>query len=485
MAKKKEKEPEAEEFINQQKFDGIQEKIEGGKNSSLTTILSIWNCVMGSSLLSMPWAFEKAGFTQTVFIMVLCGIMCYYTAYLCIKAAEKARGKSEKTAGPGLPEFQAVCHYYMGPWGERLALLAADVIVIGALTVYYVLMSKFFFGAGMSIFQLSNSNSSEPVMPFVDDQQCVAKQLNRTGQLNSTFEVSEGVDLKASFSDAFHVNKSVPLYLLFVLALCCIKDSSFFNRFSAFGTLTVFLIFFAAFYKAGKWGIGANVDFSDELSPHYVTQFDFKGTAVLPGILSMAYFIHSAVTTLVKDNKDQSKNARDLGIAYILVFVTYTLLGLIFYLAYPGWKGCITDMFIDNFDKREWIVPMLHILMFIRILTVYPLLTYFIRVQNFSVFMNTEWPGYTKVFLVNLAIVAVGCSCAMFYDKIGDIIRYAGSFCAMIYMFFLPCGVKMLSQKEENGGSWSNVPVWSWILHSSLIVIGLANFIIQFTVKAY
>lgn len=57
----------------------------------------------------------------------------------------------------------------------------------------------------------------------------------------------------------------------------------------------------AAFYKAGKWGIGANVDFSDELSPHYVTQFDFKGTAVLPGILSMAYFIHSAVTTLGKD----------------------------------------------------------------------------------------------------------------------------------------------------------------------------------------
>ena len=84
-------------------------------------------------------------------------------------------------------------------------------------------------------------------MPFVDDQQCVAKQLNRTGQLNSTFEVSEGVDLKASFSDAFHVNKSVPLYLLFVLALCCIKDSSFFNRFSAFGTLTVFLIFFGMF----------------------------------------------------------------------------------------------------------------------------------------------------------------------------------------------------------------------------------------------
>ena len=151
----------------------------------------------------------------------------------------------------------------MGPWGERAALLAADVIVIGALTVYYVLMSKFFFGAGMSIYQLSNSNSSEPVMPFVDDQQCVAKQLNRTGQLNSTFEVSEGVDLKASFSDAFHVNKSVPLYLLFVLALCCIKDSSFFNRFSAFGTLTVFLIFFGMFQTIVQWFSNRGVLMSD------------------------------------------------------------------------------------------------------------------------------------------------------------------------------------------------------------------------------
>ena len=38
---------------------------------------------------------------------------------------------------------------------------------------------------------------------------------------------------------------------------------------------------------------------------------------------------------------------RDLCISYILVFITYTILGLIFYLAYPGWKNCITDEFIE------------------------------------------------------------------------------------------------------------------------------------------
>ena len=53
-----------------------------------------------------------------------------------------------------VPCEKSVCRHYLGPWGEYAALFAADVIVIGALTVYYVLLSKFLFGAGMSIFEL-------------------------------------------------------------------------------------------------------------------------------------------------------------------------------------------------------------------------------------------------------------------------------------------------------------------------------------------
>merc|ERR1712113_941662 len=113
----------------------------------------------------------------------------------------------------------------------------------------------------------------------------------------------------------------------------------------------------------------------------------------------MGYFVHSGVTTLLRDNRDQAKNTRDLGIAYILVFLTYTILGLLIYVGYPGWKMCIADMFIENFDRAEWIVPVLNILMFIRILTVYPLLCYFLRIQNSLVFVGSEWPGYTPIIV--------------------------------------------------------------------------------------
>lgn len=409
--------------------------------------------------------------------MIVCGIICYYTASLCIELSAKVGNQSKEPCQ--LPEFQSVCRHYLGPWGEYAALFAADVIVVGALTVYYVLLSKFMFGAGISIYQLSKSDNTT-IEAYVDSQKCINEITTGVKDTSPT-----GDDLKETFSDFFHVNKSIPLYLLIILGLCCIRDSSFFNRFSALGTVTVFLIFFAVVYKAVGWGM--NVDFGVETAKDYVkTGFNTKGAVVLPGILSMAYFIHSAVTTLVKDNKHQEKNKRDLGIAYILVFLTYTILGLVFYLTYPGYKGCITDMFIDNFDKREWIVPLMNILMFFRMLTVYPLLCYFIRVQNFTVFMKTDWPGYFRVFCVNLLLVVVGCLCAVFYDKIGDIIRYAGSFCALIYMFFLPCFLKMLSQKEDSlGQKWSDVPVWSLILHPLLIVVGICNFVSQVAVTAY
>ena len=94
-------------------------------------------------------------------------------------------------------------------------------------------MSKFFFGAGMSIYQLSNSNSSEPVMPFVDDQQCVAKQLNRTGQLNSTFEVSESI---LTFSICGFVAKTKSVIKLSV------NDNNifFFDDNNIFSMITIF-----------------------------------------------------------------------------------------------------------------------------------------------------------------------------------------------------------------------------------------------------
>ena len=52
------------------------------------------------------------------------------------------------------------------------------------------------------------------------------------------------------FSETYWgINSSVPLYILVIFGLCMVRDPTFFAKFSAFGTVTVILILFTAFYK--------------------------------------------------------------------------------------------------------------------------------------------------------------------------------------------------------------------------------------------
>ena len=56
---------------------------------------------MGSSLLTMPWAFEKAGFAQTLVLMMACGLISCYTAVIVVRIAAKLVGKHELTQVSG------------------------------------------------------------------------------------------------------------------------------------------------------------------------------------------------------------------------------------------------------------------------------------------------------------------------------------------------------------------------------------------------
>eukprot|EP00340_Litonotus_pictus_P000753 CAMPEP_0170524560 /NCGR_PEP_ID=MMETSP0209-20121228/10032_1 /TAXON_ID=665100 ORGANISM="Litonotus pictus, Strain P1" /NCGR_SAMPLE_ID=MMETSP0209 /ASSEMBLY_ACC=CAM_ASM_000301 /LENGTH=118 /DNA_ID=CAMNT_0010813329 /DNA_START=273 /DNA_END=629 /DNA_ORIENTATION=- len=48
----------------------------------------------------------------------------------------------------------------------------------------------------------------------------------------------------------------------------------------------------------------------------------------LIGVFSLAYMIHNCVAGMMKTNHDSSKNPRDLLIAYLIVFLLYSVLGV-------------------------------------------------------------------------------------------------------------------------------------------------------------
>lgn len=109
-----------------------------GEQSSFVTIFAIWNTMMGTSLLTMPWAVSQAGFAAGMALILGIGFLCLYTAFRVLSSPRLVGGEEE-----GHLEFSDICRHFLGPWGERLAMLFSMLPLLGATIVFWVLMSTF------------------------------------------------------------------------------------------------------------------------------------------------------------------------------------------------------------------------------------------------------------------------------------------------------------------------------------------------------
>lgn len=105
---------------------------------------------------------------------------------------------------------------------------------------------------------------------------------------------------------------------------------------------------------------GVNMDFSNPKSIHYVQcecLFTFQCKLkkkifsvanmhfpALSGTLTLSYFIHNAVLTILRNQKHPENNARDLSIGYCLVAFCYVFIGFTFFAAFPVQRSCISDV---------------------------------------------------------------------------------------------------------------------------------------------
>ncbi|ROT72766.1 neutral amino acid transporter 9 [Penaeus vannamei] len=431
-----------------------------GKQSSYITIIAIWNTMMGTSLMTMPWAFGQAGFVGGIIIMLGMAGIALYTA-IRLLTLQKTMGLE----GPSL-ELSRLCWQLLGGTlgrlTEGLTVTFSVITLVGAQVVYWVLMSNFLFNTGEVIYdtihgEIHNDSSSAVLCPpnITNDE-------NIKGPEPSEFHKWWQQDL------------TVPLYLLvpfvFVLNL---RDAKIFTYFNSLGAISVLVMYLFVISKAATWGI--NINFTDVTSDFYVPLFK-SSFMCLTGTLSLAYFIHNCVVTIMQGNRHQENNVRDLSIAYILVALTYIPIGVLFYSAFPMPKYCVVDNFLDNFPPHDVVLAVVRGFLFFQILTVYPLLGFFIRNQLFTYFMG---PSYEyrlwQVFLLNTCLLTMSVLVAIFYPNIGFIIRWVGAISGLAYIFMLPCATYMYALYTQDKLQW-----YHCIIHFAIIFIGIGNFISQF-----
>jgi len=243
------------------------------------------------------------------------------------------------------------------------------------------------------------------------------------------------------------------------------------------GTFSVAYISFLAVYKTSVWGINWHGPIIDGSYAWEIHQFS-PSFPDLMAMLSLAFFIHSAVITLLKSNEKPENNTRDLSLGYLLVGLTYAGIGSLFFLSFPDNKECIGQNVLENLKKTDGFAIIARFFLFLQMGTVFPLLIFIFRVQFlYVVFKVRDYPGFLYVLLLNGVTITLCTIVAIVYPNVADIIGWSGAICGLVYIFCLPCIVSVMI-KRQNG----TITPKYYILHGSLIALGVAILIMKIVV---
>ncbi|KAI4878837.1 hypothetical protein NFI96_033552 [Prochilodus magdalenae] len=454
----------------------VHGKDSAAKNPSIVTIFAIWNTMMGTSILSMPWGIKQAGFTLGIIIVILMGLLTLYCCYRVLKST-----KSIPYVDTSDWEFPDVCKYYFGAFGQWSSLLFSLVSLIGAMVVYWVLMSNFLFNTGKFIYnQVHNVSISDTEFGTNGTDRVVCPYPDVDPHRNSSITLHYSSDNSTDstlFDRWWSKTNTIPFYLIILLLpLLNFRSASFFARFTFLGTISVVYLIVLVTIKA--FHLGFHLEFHWFHSTEYfVPEFRLLFPQ-LTGVLTLAFFIHNCIITLMKNNRNQENNVRDLSLAYLLVGVTYLYVGVLIFAVFPSpplSKECLEPNFLDNFPSSDvWVFVARTFLLF-QMTTVYPLLGYLVRVQLMGQFFGDHYPSFIHVFVLNVIVVAAGVLMARFYPNIGSIIRYSGAMCGLALVFVLPSVIHMTALRRSGELRWPSA-----CFHSLLILLGIANLLGQF-----
>ncbi|XP_011864937.1 PREDICTED: sodium-coupled neutral amino acid transporter 9-like [Vollenhovia emeryi] len=427
------------------------------KQNSLVTIFSIWNTILGSSLLTMPWGIAMAGFFPGIILILLMSGLCLYTAYRLIVAHAYHGGGANV-------EVLDLCRIYLGKWAEHTARIFSIAVLLGATIAYWILMANFLYNSVNFIYDNVAGWPARPASENVSHKEVLCPREIRDNDTIVTYEKTFD-----ALGPAWDLRNTVPVFLaILIFPLLNFNSTTFFTKFNSLGTASVMYLIVFVVIKSASWGI--NMD-QVEWAMSWAIRPTFPA---LTGILAMSFFIHNIVINIMQNNRDQEKNGRDLTIAYILVTLTYIIVGVTFFMCFPLPKSCIEDNLLNNFQKWDGLTLGARIVLLFQLVTVYPLLAYMLRIQLLS-WIHKGSSNRGLVLFINLMLVSICIIFATFVPYIGTIVRYTGALSGLIYVFTFPSLLHLSILKKEGKLSACSV-----LFHLGIPLVGISNLIAQF-----
>lgn len=117
------------------------------------------------------------------------------------------------------------------------------------------------------------------------------------------------------------------------------KEITFLIKISSKGIFFVSFLLLFVYYTGLKSFFDTSFDYeyikNNGKSPSHISLFG-DDPSKLAGALSLGYFTHTIIIPVIKNNENPRNNKRDLFLGYLLVFITYTTIGIVGYYGFSG-----------------------------------------------------------------------------------------------------------------------------------------------------
>jgi len=250
------------------------------------------------------------------------------------------------------------------------------------------------------------------------------------------------------------------------------KDLSIFMRVGSFGVIFIlFLMFFIVTVGIKsltntefEFGTAAQSDATDWSNTQRTLVLFNMNFGPLAGDLCTGYFLHTCSLSVLRSSKNPEKNGRDLFIGYLLVWVSYSVVGLFGYIGFMG--SNFSDYFIDadkndtfpgqiaqnclmmfNYDSVAAFV--LRLAVFTLIFSSYPLVQYFLTSMLLLLFWTKREITRKEEIALNVGIITIPLLFTLFYPNIGTILGYMGALTGYLIMYILPVMVHLKRMKTR------------------------------------
>ena len=473
----------------------------GTTQSRTSTVLSLVNTMMGSTIMALPWGFFESGLIGGICIVMIACAFSFVTAAMVLR-----RGNRDL-------DFQHLVGRSLGSGCRRIAGIVNVLVMLGAAVAYHILMKDCLHVIGSSIIGWtdgsgghhghSNSSHTDGAGGKNFSDVHAPPYHTASGELILGHETASSSSFGASlsmpaqrFSSAYALWAANPqwaaLMVLIVFPLTTLKKLTVLVRFNSLGIFFLaFNIFFMVYQGLESATSGPNGDggwqamVSGKVPSVPLSSGSAGGAAgqdgpwgnlwfkpatfgALAGMSMLAFFVHNAIHPIMRHSNPKTRLC-DLSIAYMIVGSLYCIVGFagalvlprFAPLCFPEIKSPVCQNFLAMFDPNMVWAFMANTALFLQLFTVFPILMMIIRSEAFGLAGFRAYPGYAHVLVLNISLMVVTTSFAIWYPRVGEVLRFVGAGGGLIIMFLIPCLIDSIAlcKREERARSESNAGV--------------------------